>query len=121
MHKMYTIKADTSKNRLYITIDGTITKEELSTYTATLKENTGMLKSGFTALLDLRKASVFDQETMKELQNTKEIAVKAGLSKSAMVVESPTLKMQMNRNFKDVGPQDRAFNDVAEAEKFLEE
>lgn len=118
---MFEVKVNTLKNRLYVTVDGTITANELDAYRASMKKNVTMLKSGFTALLDLRKTSVFDQDTMMQLQGTKEIAVAGGLSKSAMVVESATLKMQMNRNFKDVGPQDRAFNDIAEAEQFLNE
>lgn len=58
---------------------------------------------------------------MNQIQGTKMIAVDAGLTKSAMVVESAILKMQMNRNFKDVGPQDKAFTELDEAEKFLDE
>ncbi len=118
---MYSIKADVSKNRLYVVVDGTVALDELDAYTADMKKNLGMLKSGFTALLDLSKTVVFDQDAMKQLQDTKELAVAAGLTKSAMVVASATLKMQMNRNFKSVGPQDRAFNDIGEAEKFLAE
>ena len=116
---MYEVKANALENRLYITVDGTISPGELGGYKADLKSKVGQLKKGFTALLDLRKASVFDQGTMAELQGTKEVAVAAGLTKSAMVVESATLKMQMNRNFKDVGPQDKAFNEINEAEQFL--
>lgn len=118
---MFEVKVNTAKNRLFITIDGTIEAAQVEAYKAALKKNVTSLKSGFTTQIDLRKASVFDQETMQQLQGTKEIAVAAGLTKSAMIVESPTLKMQMNRNFKDVGPQDKAFNDIAEAEKFLDE
>lgn len=117
---MYNVKADTLKNRLYITVDGTIESSEVEVYKSNVKKCVSMLKSGFTAFMDLRKAEVFDQESMAQLQGTKEIAVAAGLSKSAMVVESPILKMQMNRNFKDVGPQDKAFNSIEEAEKFLD-
>lgn len=116
---MYNVKANTLTNRLYITIEGTIEKSEMEVYKSNLSKNISMLKSGFTAVLDLRKASVFDQETMNQLQGTKAIAVAGGLSRSAMIVESAILKMQMNRNFKDVGPQDKAFTELDEAEKFL--
>lgn len=116
---MYIIKADTSINRLYITVEGTIENSEVEVYTNTLKKNVNMLKPGFTALLDLRKAKVFGQEEMKSIQGTKEVAVAGGLSKSAMLVESAVLKMQMNRNFKEVGPQDMAFTEYDEAEAFL--
>lgn len=118
---MYEIKADKQKNRMYIMVDGTIAVNSVDAYQADMKKAVASLKSGFTALLDLRKTSVFDQESMKQLQGTKDIAVQAGLKKSAMVVESATLKMQMNRNFKEVGPQDKAFNDINEAESFLDE
>lgn len=117
---MYEVKANALKNRLFITVDGTIAANEVDAYRSTLSKNISMLKSGFTALIDLRKASVFDQESMKQLQGTKEIAVAAGLTKSAMIVESAILKMQMNRNFKDVGPQDKAFTEISEAEDFLD-
>jgi len=118
---MYEIKADTLKNRLYVMVEGTIAFNEIEAYNTTMKKVVATLKPGLTALLDLRKTSVFDQESMKQLQGTKEIAIAAGLKKSAMVVESATLKMQMNRNYKDAGPQDKAFNDIGEAEQFLNE
>lgn len=116
---MYNVKTDILKNRMYITVDGTIGVDEVDNYTSDLKKNVAMLKPGFTALLDLRKAQIFTQETMQQLQGTKEIAVNAGISKSAMVVESVVLKMQMNRNFKEVGPQDQAFTEIDEAEEYL--
>lgn len=118
---MYAIKTDKQKNRLYIMVDGTIAINSIDAYNEEIRKAVSSLKAGFTALLDLRKTSVFDQESMKQLQGTKDIAVKAGLKKSAMVVESATLKMQMNRNYKEVGPQDKAFNEVDEAESFLDE
>ncbi|MHB8065596.1 MAG: hypothetical protein ACYDG2_23760 [Ruminiclostridium sp.] len=116
---MYDVKANTLKNRLYITVKGTIGRSEVEDYKLAVKKNVAVLKSSFTALMDLRKSAVFDQESMAQLQGTKEIAVAAGLTRSAMVVESAIVKMQMNRNFKDVGPQDKAFTDLDEAEKFL--
>lgn len=116
---MFSIKSDISKNKLLITIDGVLTSAELPSYKSEMKKVVGTLKPGFTALLDLRKASVFDQSILDGLKDTKEIAVKAGLTKSAVLVASATLKMQMNRSFKDIGPQDMAFTDITEAEKFL--
>jgi hypothetical protein len=118
---MYDVKSNALKNRLYITVDGTIGKSEIESYKSNIKKNVATLKSGFTTLIDLTKASVFDQDSMMQLQGTKEIAIASGMKKSAMVVESAILKMQMNRNFKDVGPQDKAFTDLDEAEKFLNE
>lgn len=53
---MYQVKANTLKNRLYITIEGTIAKDEVEGYKSAFKKNVAMLKSGFTALMDLRKS-----------------------------------------------------------------
>ncbi len=116
---MFDVKANTLKNRLYISIEGTVAGNEVENYKSGIKKNVAMLKPGFTALMDLRKCAVFDQEVMNQLQGAKEIAVGGGLTRSAMVVESAVLKMQMNRNFKDVGPQDKAFTELDEAEQFL--
>jgi len=118
---MYAIKSDLSKNRLYITVNGSITADELPEYSKDLKRNVNLLKAGFTALLDLRKTSVLNQEMLKGIQDTKQIAVEGGLAKSAMIVESATLKLQMNRIFKDVGPKDMAFTEISEGEMFLNE
>lgn len=118
---MYEVKTNALKNRLHISVEGAMKKNEVEVYKSTVKKNVEMLKSGFTVLIDLRKTSVVDQETLRQMQETKKIAVAAGLSRSAVVVESAILKMQINRSFKDVGPQDKAFTELDEAEKFLNE
>lgn len=118
---MYEVKTNALKNRLYITVEGAMVKDEVETYKSAVRKNIEKLKPGFTVAIDLRKTSVVDQDTVVQMQEIKKIAVAAGLSKSAIVVESAILKMQTNRNFKDVGPQDKAFSDLSEAEKFLDE
>ncbi len=119
---MYTIKCDLKKNRLFVTLVGTMQKEEVPQYNADMKKNIGTLKPGFTVLLDLTEAKIFTQEAINldSLVETKEIAVKAGMSKSAMVVTSPTLKMQFVRNFKSIGSKDEPFGTFEEAEAFLD-
>jgi hypothetical protein len=119
---MYTIKYDLKKNRLFVTLVGTMQKEEVPQYNADMKKNVGMLKSGFTVLLDLTEAQIFTQEaiSLESLVETKEIAVAAGMSKSAMVVASPTLKMQVVRNFKNIGVKDEPFGTYEEAEAYLD-
>lgn len=119
---MYTIKYDLSKNRLFVTLVGTMQKPEVPQYNADMKKNIGMLKTGFTVLLDLTEATIFTQEaiSLESLIETKEIAVKAGMSKSAMVVTSPTLKMQFIRNFKSIGAKDEPFGSFEEAEAYLD-
>lgn len=118
---MYEISADIRKNRLTICLDGTISTKSVEKYIASFREAILALKPGFTALLDLRRASVFERETIKELHDPKLIAVKAGLRKSAMVLSSPALKMQMNRNYGEIGIKDEAFTDIEEAVKYLDE
>lgn len=116
---MYLVRADQQKNRLYITVEGAIKADEISEYSAKVQQSAESLKPGFTALLDLRRAAVLSPAALEDHKQAKERAVKAGLSKSAFVLESPVIKMQMNRVFKEVGPQDMAFTDIAEAEEYL--
>lgn len=118
---MYEVKTNALKNRLYISVDGAMVKNEVELYKSTVKKNVQMLKPGFTVAIDLRKTSVVDQETLLQMQEIKKIAVSAGLSKSAVVMDSAILKMQTSRSFKDVGPQDKPFTSLEEAEKFLDE
>ncbi len=119
---MYKVKADHVKNRLYVTVINTIEKGELAQYCTDMKNSIATLKTGFTALLNLKDAGVFTQDavSLESLNETKEVAVRAGMSKSAMVVCSPTLKMQITRNFKNIGSKDEAFDAVEEAEAFLD-
>lgn len=120
---MYSVNADTRKNRLTITLNGTIEETEVKQYNSDVKKQVSLLRPGFTSLLDLREAHIFTQSMvgLDTFTETKEIAVKAGLSKSAMVVNSPTLKMQISRIFKEVGTKDEAFQTIEDAEKFLDE
>ena len=118
---MYNIKADTIKNRLNILIEGILTTQDIESYMKDMRVTVSKLKPGFTTLLDLSKTTVFSQEILEKLQETKEVAVKGGMSKSAFFVSSVIMKMQMNRNFGEIGPKDMAFNSLEEAEKFLQE
>lgn len=118
---MFEINADIEKNRLIIYIDGTISIHSVEKYNKAMKEAIAALKPGFTALLDLQKALVFDMETIKQYQNSKYIAVSSGLKKSAMVIKSQVLKMQMNRIYGEIGIKDETFTDMDEAIKYLDE
>lgn len=120
---MYEVKSDLAKNRLTIKIVGTIEEEEVKDYNNAVKKNVSSLKRGFTALLDLRECGIFTQQmvSLEQFMDTKKIAIEGGMIVSAMVVNSGTLKMQIRRIFREVGSPDESFDNIAEAEKFLDD
>lgn len=117
---MYEVKYDIIKNRILITLEGFITKEEAVKYRM---ENEGVLKkvkANFTFLVDLRKLKTLPQESIDEIQKVRLSSVKHGAYKGATVLKDTIVKMQTKRTANQIdGFKEEYFTDINEAENYL--
>lgn len=117
---MYKVNYDRSKNRIYGLLEGYMKIEEAQKYTAELKKAVDMASGGFTVLFDVINLMVLPREVSDEIATGKEYAVAKGLKKSALVMSSAILKLQVDRVFKKIGEsEERYFDSISSAEEFL--
>lgn len=117
---MISIKYDRVKNRVYTVFEGMVKEEEANQYKKDMLELFHKVKAGCTLLVDATKASAHPPETVKIIQEVRE-AWKAKLKKSAVIVNSTVLKMQLNRTIKQIENsfEESYFSNLDEAEKYL--
>lgn len=118
---MYKITYDQNKNRIYGNLEGFLKLDDVQAYSKELKSAIDKTKPGFTALFDNRGLKTHTPEVMEHIKEGKEYAIKKGLSKSAIVMDSAILKMQVKRevqNMSEAGSE-QFFGSVEEGEAFL--
>jgi len=117
---MHKVKADFSKNRLYITLGRLETGEAAVAAEAVIKE-CGRLKKGFTVVTDVSNFVPIDIYEQKQITKAQEHLVKSGMSKSVRVIgTSPIGQLQMNRLSRKVGYSSDRFETIKEAEASLD-
>jgi Fe-S cluster biosynthesis and repair protein YggX len=114
------VRYDSLKNRVYTVFEGTVKEEEALQYKKDMLELLPKIKTGCTLLVDATKASTHPPETVKIIQEVRE-AWKTKLKKSAVIVNSAVLKMQLNRTIKQIEDSfhESYFSDIDEAERYL--
>lgn len=117
---MVPIKYDSLRNRVYTIFEGIIKEEEAKQYKKDMLELLSKVKAECTLLVDASKASVNPPETVKIIQEVR-VAWKTKLKKSAVIVNSAVLKMQLNRTIKQIEDSfnESYFSNAVEAEKYL--
>lgn len=114
---MYKITYNSLKNRIYVTVEGSLTIEEVPEYIKEFKAAVDKTKPGFTVCVDNTKAKLNTPEVAEKLIEARDYSIAKGLKNSAMVVDGVTFKMQMKRLFKELG---NVFETLEEADKFLD-
>lgn len=118
---MVPIRYDSLKNRVYTMFEGMVKEEEAKQYKKDMLELLPKVKTGCTLLVDATKTSTHPPETVKIIQEVRE-AWKDKLKKSAVIVNSAVLKMQLNRTIRQIenGFNESYFNSAEDAEKYLD-
>lgn len=117
---MYKVSYDTSKNRIYGELEGFLALDEAKKYNSELMALIGKARPGFTAIFDIANLKVLPQEVTDEISSGKKYAVEKGLKKSALIMNSAILKMQVNRVLKNIGESEEGyFDSLSDAEEFL--
>jgi len=119
---MYKVTYDRKKNRVYGILEGFMKLDEVKVYTIELIKALDQTKPGFTAIFDNSKLKVLPQECMEEMKKGKDYAIKKGLTKSAIIMDSAMLKLQVKRNLgkMDKDNKEEYFDSMDAAEAFLD-
>lgn len=118
---MYTIKYDVSKNQIVATVHKMLYGDDFHRYGAQLVDVVENAKNHFTMLFDMTesKPKGITDEDVSAIKSMKEFALSKGMKKSAFVMSSTTLRLQLKRNLSDTIPEDGFFETLQEAEDFL--
>lgn len=114
---MYKIVYNAARNRIYVTIEGSLKMEEMDQYAKEFYSAVDKAKPGHTVCVDNTNAGVNTPEVSAKLEETRVYSASKGLKNAAMVVSSAIFKMQMKRLFKDLG---NVFDSIEAADKFLD-
>lgn len=119
---IYTFKTNLVENRLYVSLKGAMTLEEVDAYSEAFMKEIYTLKKGFTILFDWREAGALDPAAAAKLEPNVGKCIAHGMKKYAWVLSSIIVKGQMKRSYDNKsGVESASFNNVEEAVKFLNE
>ena len=119
----YEFYVDRDKNRYYSTIKGFWQKaSEVPDYLDDVKKVIERLSRGFSLLADNREAKTPTQECMDLHLKAFDISNKAGLGKTAFIVDQLIVKFAGGRVLRESGKEEmsRQFNDPKMAEDWLD-
>lgn len=117
---MYTLKADTVKNRLLFTFAGLCTVEEMTRMADETAMKVKLLKPGFDVITDIRTYKPASPEVAAEVERAQVYMVKGGASRGVRVVgDSAVAGMQFGRTSKRVAYPSVNLPTFIEAERWL--
>jgi hypothetical protein len=90
MEKIVSVKADVSKNRLYTTLKGFLTAEDISSLPENLRREAVKLKPGFIAISDVSAYEPAGENLQEILAQTMAAAVESGMGTTIRVVSEST-------------------------------
>ena len=114
---MYKINYDGVKNRIYVTVTGSLELSEIDNYNKEFRASVDRTKPGFTLCVDNTNAALNTPEVNEKLLENRNYSVSKGLRNAAMIVSSSIFKMQMKRVFSELG---NVFDTKEAADKFLD-
>jgi hypothetical protein len=95
---MYTIRADTLKNRLYVTLAGIFTLEEMRRCGDETIEATKKLRPGYDVVTDITQYKVGSPEVAKDIERVQAHFRKSGARQGVRVVGASVISgMQFRR------------------------
>jgi hypothetical protein len=117
---MYNINADTQRNRLYITLVGFFSAEEIKKCGDETIAATRKLKSGYDVITDITQFKPGTAEVAKDIERVQTHFAQSGARQGVRVVgQNSSSNMQFSRVGKIAGYQSTAVTTLQEAEAFL--
>jgi hypothetical protein len=96
------VNTDQQKNRLYLTLDGRLSVDEVERAADTVIEAAGELERGFDQVNDMSTFEPADPEALEHVERGKRGIVENGIAATCRVVsESTTGQMQFDRAGED--------------------
>jgi hypothetical protein len=118
---MYEFKVDTVKNRLYITLEGFFSAEEMKQCSDATIEAIRQLQPGYDVITDISKFSPVGIDALQEIARVQEYFKQTRVRYGVRIVgESVVTGMQFKRIGKSVGYPSINVATLAEAEEFLD-
>ena len=120
---MFKVNSDSSKNRLYITLED-LDRSVIEPILKDLSKNVGTLSPGFTCLVDIRKMGYKEHAKGAEYIEIIQGALSdAGMKKVVRVVDKDNLSTQdvMNQKSELSGYLGESAESIEEAEKILDQ
>jgi hypothetical protein len=118
---MHTIRVDPEKNRLYITLEGFSTIEQVKAAERELREAANNLKPGFDLVNDISNYKPGTSEIVVLFRQIQEMLKNAGMGRVIRVVKKYTITdLQFVRTAKDTGYNAVNVSSVEEADAILD-
>lgn len=119
-NKHYLIEADTSLNRVYLTIFGFWRNPQfVPDYLKDWKKALSYMKKGFTLLTDAREMKIHPPEVQTLHEQAQELLIKGGVLKVAEILANIFTEVQLNALAKTTNFPKQNFNSIEAAEFWL--
>ena len=118
----YDIRADVSKNRLYLRFVGFMSDEDAAKIAERIIAEIGRLRPGFSIINDISALKPTSQAATEHLRRAQDLSVKRGSGRVIRVVGNQAVtQMQWNRTLKETfGRTAEVAATVEEAERMLD-
>ena len=114
------MRADTSKNRLYVVLDGYFSDEKVKEACSKVLREVRKLKPGFTAINDISGFRPASPQGAAEMQRAQGVIMEAGLTRVVRIVGSALGEMQFRRTSRNAGYGASTAASIQEAERMLD-
>jgi hypothetical protein len=119
---MYNIRVDTVKNRLYVTLVGFFSLDEIKKCGDETIEATKRLRSGYDVVTDISQFKAGTPEVAEDIKRVQHHFRSSGARQGARIVgENPIAKMQFRRTSSQVAYNSVDVATLAEAERLLDD
>ncbi|MFC1961075.1 hypothetical protein ACFLYO_10235 [Chloroflexota bacterium] len=119
---MYTVRADKTKNRMYLVIEGFLNVEEAQEAGAAAKVVIDQLQPGFDLISDMRTFKPGSPQVAAIMAESQIYGIQHGINRTVRIVDKDTLgAMQWARISRETGAVVLGASSVEEAEKLLDE
>ena len=117
----YSIKVDTEKNRVYLSINGFWgSVNQVSDYLSDWEKAVDLLEPGFTLLTDAREMKIHPAEVRELHKKAQKFIVDKGVAKVAELQKEKISQIQLDGVSKETAMPKMNFNDSKEAEIWLD-
>ena len=112
------VKADTAANRVYVTLRGFSSDEEMQQHVSRVATEVRKLKPGFVMISDISQMKPATPNGTKMLQDVMQVYKQRGIARIIRIVGDDVIaRGQFNRLAKDAGIEVHYVSSHAEAEK----
>ena len=92
--KVVTVRSDLEKNRLYTTLKGNLTREDIVTLPDDLRREAKKLKPGYLAISDISEYEAASEDNLEILSKTMGIAVETKMGTTIRIVSDASTDLQ---------------------------